>query len=288
MINLIILFLPLIYSETTMELLDNDITLYTHVFRLPGYEPETRRLNHFWGDYRWRKTSEQLVITVSDCSNDNMTKGWKWNTIFRQVIDGWNNVPEFQNGGGRIFKPANASMEIVSCPNGMIRFYNENVDDTYLGIARLYARGNNIIRVDSYVNEFHLYKFNQNQWKSVVCHEIGHGWPLGHPDTSGRDLDTCMDYSSALDNTYGNYKDVQLIDYLYANKSLNPYEDDTYVDYTRVLIVIVFIMGGSLLVWGLNLLCCPKQTVVRNNFIQEEPPQPQPRIRREGEAGAMV
>jgi hypothetical protein len=33
-----------------------------------------------------------------------------------------------------------------------------------------------------------------------MCQEVGHGFGLDHQGTSGADLNTCMDYSTALDN----------------------------------------------------------------------------------------
>lgn len=43
----------------------------------------------------------------------------------------------------------------------------------------------------------------------MMCQEIGHDFGLDHQDESGADLNTCMDYSDALDNPSPNNHDYQ-------------------------------------------------------------------------------
>ena len=234
----------------------NDINTYSIVYRIPGYkekEPIKRRLFHTWGDFYWEKNNgDKLNLTIGDCST---TSSLNWSSMLYDVIHHWNNVPEFQNGQGRIFKPKNASMFKTTCGNAMVNFYNaqpgseEYTNDGTLGVAKMSARGNKIIRINCYVNEFYLNNYNQQQWIHVLCHEIGHSWPLGHPDTNGNDLNTCMDYSRYLDNKYGNYHDIQIIDYLYANGSNStnkptgyPKDDEEWYENDLVKIFIIFFL----------------------------------------------
>lgn len=51
----------------------------------------------------------------------------------------------------------------------------------------------------------------------VMCQEIGHDFGLDHQDESGADLDTCMDYSSALDNAHPNAHDYEQLETIYAH-----------------------------------------------------------------------
>ena len=50
-----------------------------------------------------------------------------------------------------------------------------------------------------------------------MCQEIGHDWGLGHQDESGADLNTCMDYSSKLDNPDPNAHDYQQLATIYGS-----------------------------------------------------------------------
>jgi hypothetical protein len=51
----------------------------------------------------------------------------------------------------------------------------------------------------------------------VMCQEIGHDFGLGHQDESGADLNTCMDYSSALDNPHPNQHDYEQLEAIYGS-----------------------------------------------------------------------
>ena len=50
-----------------------------------------------------------------------------------------------------------------------------------------------------------------------MCQEIGHGFGLDHQSTSGADLNTCMDYSNALDNPSPNSHDYQQLQTIYQH-----------------------------------------------------------------------
>ena len=275
MLNLIILF-NIVLSEKLGEYLGdslylsvkNDINTYSYVYALPDHlhnnnnNKPVRRMKHLWDNFKWEKQGKNLDLTIGDCSTRTIID---WTPMLSDVIYHWNNVPEFQNGAGRKFTPTNASMKITSCNKGMVKFYNARPgdkdygDNGYLGIAKLESRNDIIIRVKVYINEYYLSTYNNyNQLQGVVCHEIGHTWPLGHPDTSGADLDTCMDYSVNRDNKYGNKYDVQLVDYLYGNGSLpdtpivNPINK---TNYRKILYMIGFIMIIAVIILCIELCC---------------------------------
>ena len=203
--------------------------------------------SHNWGQYFWEKTPEntdemtqKLIIPIGNChthldsklSNSNTN----WTMIFSDVIDKWNNVPQFQDGSGVIYHSSSVIFEPVDCDvtnNGIgrIQSFNGDYNDTgWLGIAQLWVfrsgDANIIVKAEARVNEYYIQPIedgsnydrfsNPIAWQHVVCQEIGHGFPLGHQSETGADLNTCMDYSTELDNPYPNLHDIEQIDILYG------------------------------------------------------------------------
>ncbi len=60
-------------------------------------------------------------------------------------------------------------------------------------------------------------RYNRVNRKHVLCQEVGHTFGLGHQDESGADLDTCMDYASALDNPDPNGHDEEQLQAIYGS-----------------------------------------------------------------------
>jgi len=65
---------------------------------------------------------------------------------------------------------------------------------------------------DSY---FDSTSYDYTAERHVMCQEVGHGYGLDHQDESGADLNTCMDYSSRLDNPHPNAHDYQQLETIY-------------------------------------------------------------------------
>lgn len=268
----------------------NNLKRFTHVYKIPEKQKlsDRRRLAHTWDDYIWKKTSNHLIITIGDCSD---TSSINWSNMLVDVVDNWNNVPENQDGTGEIYSPANASMLLTSCDSApMIKFYNANSNsdcsfddetDCYgnnniLGINYIWTDNDNIIlKSEAFINEYYLDNYSENQWNHVLCHEIGHGWPLGHQSESGDDTNSCMDYSYKLDNKYPNKHDVEVIDYLYSNATLtnNPNNNNKNKSrYILTFIVYLFFSIASLILLfclfkiTIKICCSPNNSHNNANF----------------------
>jgi hypothetical protein len=70
---------------------------------------------------------------------------------------------------------------------------------------------------DSYLSS----GYSTTNKQHVICQEIGHTFGLDHQDESGADLNTCMDYSNALDNPSPNQHDYDQLATIYAH--LDPF-----------------------------------------------------------------
>ena len=67
---------------------------------------------------------------------------------------------------------------------------------------------------DSY---FSSPSYNETARQHVMCQEIGHDFGLTHQDESGADLNTCMDYATALDNPSPNQHDYDQLQTIYQH-----------------------------------------------------------------------
>jgi hypothetical protein len=76
----------------------------------------------------------------------------------------------------------------------------------WLGLATIRVNGSHITSGTAKMNDTYLLSgaYSDTAKQHVMCQEIGHDFGLGHQDESGADLNTCMDYSSALDNPHPN------------------------------------------------------------------------------------
>jgi len=231
-------------------------------------------LNHFWDNYRWHKTTQNLHITIGDCHN---LSNIDWSSMLTDVIYHWNNVPENQDGTGEIYEPTNVSFFQTTCETAMIKSYNDNYGDTdWLGHASIFINGDGyIVGATSKVNEY--YSLTTGQWQHVLCQEIGHGFPLDHQSEDGSDLNTCMDYDMYHTNKYPNKHDVYLLNSLYGNTTENINTTTTTTtnnnnfDYIDLIFMIVLIVGLSISIILLSyfLYCFIKICCIKNEPIYE-------------------
>jgi hypothetical protein len=87
----------------------------------------------------------------------------------------------------------------------------------WLGLAQIWISGVHIVKGTAKMNDsyFNSPSYSYTNERHVMCQEIGHGFGLGHQDESGADLNTCMDYSDALDNPSPNAHDYQQLETIY-------------------------------------------------------------------------
>ena len=90
----------------------------------------------------------------------------------------------------------------------------------WLGLASINITGGvHITQGTSKMNDsyFSSPAYNETARQHVMCQEIGHTFGLDHQDESGADLNTCMDYSNALDNPSPNAHDFQQLQTIYSH-----------------------------------------------------------------------
>ncbi len=169
--------------------------------------------SHSWNNYHWARTSNPFTIKVIDSMtpdwDDNLaTANSDWNTS--TVIDV---VEEQGDESARTRK---------RCPavSGKVRSCNAAYGYTgWLGVAQIWISGGHIVQGTAKMNDSYLASssYNEINRQHVICQEIGHDWGLGHQDESGKDLNTCMDYASALDNPHPNGHDYDQLKLIYGH-----------------------------------------------------------------------
>ncbi len=170
----------------------------------------TAAASHSWNNYHWARTANPFTVRVIDANSAT------WDAHLDAAIGDWNassvlNVVEEQGSEDKRCRAV--SGRVKSC-NGR---YGQN---GWLGIAQIWLTGGHISQGTAKMNDtyFSLPQYNDpTKRQHVMCQEIGHDWGLGHQDESGADLNTCMDYSSALDNPDPNSHDYQQLESIYGS-----------------------------------------------------------------------
>ncbi|MGL6277999.1 MAG: hypothetical protein ACRC50_00390 [Gaiella sp.] len=180
--------------------------------------------NHAWGSYHWARTSNPFTIKVVDANTS------AWDTQLNEAIAGWNNQPVLYSAflprwtGPLVLSVAReAGSEDKRCRpvSGKVKSCNGSYGQNgWLGLAQIWLSGGHISQGTAKMNDtyFSMSRYNDPvKRQHVMCQEIGHTWGLGHQDESGADLNTCMDYSSALDNPEPNYHDFWQLSAIYSS-----------------------------------------------------------------------
>jgi len=168
----------------------------------------TATASHSWGTYHWARTSNPFTIKVIDSNTPT------WDGHLDKAIVDWStssvlNVAEEPGVEDKRCRPV--AGKVKSC-NAR---YGQN---GWLGLAQIWVSGGHISQGVAKMNDtyFSLPQYNDpTKRQHVMCQEIGHDWGLGHQDESGADLDTCMDYASALDNPAPNAHDYEQLVTIY-------------------------------------------------------------------------
>ena len=170
----------------------------------------TASASHSWSTYHWARTSNPFTIRVIDANTST------WDSHLDAAISDWDastvlNVVE--EPGAEDKRCRAVSGKVKSC-NGK---YGQN---GWLGVAQIWLTGGHISQGTAKMNDtyFAMPQYNDpTKRQHVMCQEIGHDWGLGHQDESGADLNTCMDYSSKLDNPDPNAHDYQQLVTIYGS-----------------------------------------------------------------------
>ena len=166
--------------------------------------------SHSWGSYHWARTANPFTLRVIDANSSS------WNAALDRAISDWDrsSVLNLVEEAGSADKRCRAVTGKAKSCNG---FYGQN---GWLGLATIRVSGSHITSGTAKMNDtyFSMARYNDPVKKQhVICQEIGHDFGLGHQDESGADLNTCMDYASALDNPSPNQHDYDQLEAIYAH-----------------------------------------------------------------------
>lgn len=205
--------------------------------------PMTSLASHSWGNYHWARTSNPFTLKVVDSNtadwDDNLNGAladWSQSTVLNLAYEGGSSLQKDRKRCVMI------SGKIHSC-NASYGF------NGWLGLASINITGGvHITQGSSKMNDsyFSSGSYNETARQHVMCQEIGHTFGLDHQDESGADLNTCMDYSNALDNPSPNSHDYQQLLTIYshtdststigfATTESNGYEDDSPYNWGRMV-----------------------------------------------------
>jgi hypothetical protein len=168
--------------------------------------------NHSWGNYHWARSANPFTVPLGDSVTNTAYSNWD-GALAAASVD-WTrssvlDSPVVAEGG---------NARRCSATNGRIRVCNSTYGfNGWLGLAQIWISGSHIVRGSAKMNDsyFNSPSYSYTAERHVVCQEIGHGYGLGHQDESGADLNTCMDYSNALDNPSPNSHDYQQLETIY-------------------------------------------------------------------------
>lgn len=159
--------------------------------------------NHSWSNYHWARTANPFTLKVVDSNTPD------WDDNQAGAIADWSKstVMDLVRETGDDSTRARKRCVMIS---GKIHSCNASYGNNgWLGLASINVSGSHITQGTAKMNDsyFSSPSYNETARQHVMCQEIGHTFGLTHQDESGADLNTCMDYSSALDNPSPNQHD---------------------------------------------------------------------------------
>ena len=170
--------------------------------------------NHSWGNYHWARTSNPFTVPLGD--NVTNTAYSNWDGALAAASSDWSQSSVLDAP----VVPGQAKGKNCRGVDGTIQVCNASYGfNGWLGLAQIWISGVHIVRGTTKVNDsyFNSPSYSYTNERHVMCQEIGHGFGLDHQDESGADLNTCMDYSNALDNPSPNAHDYQQLETIYAH-----------------------------------------------------------------------
>ena len=173
----------------------------------------TVKADHSWGNYHWARTANPFTLRVVDSNTSN------WDSALNLAISDWSgsSVMDLVREAGDDSSRTRKQCRMVA---GKIRSCNASYGfNGWLGLASINISGTHITQATSKMNDsyFNSSSYSTTNRRHVMCQEIGHGFGLDHQDESGADLNTCMDYSNALDNPSPNAHDFQQLQTIYSH-----------------------------------------------------------------------
>ncbi|HEV8697498.1 MAG TPA: hypothetical protein VGQ89_07390 [Candidatus Limnocylindrales bacterium] len=175
--------------------------------------PVTAEASHSWNGYHWARTSNPFTVKVIDSMTSN------WDDNLGVAISDWG-ASSVLNVTKEAGEDSTRTRKRCRAVTGKVRVCNATYGNNgWLGIAQIWVSGKHIVQGVAKMNDTYLATsaYNETARQHVICQEIGHEWGLDHQDESGADLNTCMDYSDALDNPHPNRHDYDQLESIYAH-----------------------------------------------------------------------
>jgi hypothetical protein len=175
--------------------------------------PGATTANNAWGNYHWARTSNPFTITVVD----SMTTAWDDNLGI--AVADWTQST-VMNVAVEAGDSSTKTRKRCAAITGKVRACNATYGyNGWLGLAQIWVSGSHITKGTAKMNDSYLASgsYTETNRQHVICQEIGHDWGLAHQDESGADLNTCMDYSNALDNPHPNAHDYAQLETIYSH-----------------------------------------------------------------------
>ncbi len=185
----------------------------TTLFALLSF-PIGATASHSWNNYHWARISNPFNLRVVDSNttdwDDNLNRAnseWSTSTVLNLLYE----------SGDSSSRARKRCLTITGKVHSCNAAYGNN---GWLGLASINITGGvHITQGSSKMNDtyFSSGAYNETARQQVMCQEIGHTFGLDHQDESGADLNTCMDYSNALDNPSPNSHDYQQLQTIYSH-----------------------------------------------------------------------
>jgi hypothetical protein len=174
-----------------------------------GVTASVAAASHSWGNYHWARTSNPFTVQLGD----NMSSSW--DPLLARASSDWSksSVLDAPVGSGHAKGRCRPTAGRVEVCNGSYGF------NGWLGLAQIWiSGGSHITQGIAKMNDSYLSSgYTTTNKQHVICQEVGHTFGLDHQDESGADLNTCMDYSSRLDNPSPNSHDYQQLVTIYTH-----------------------------------------------------------------------
>ena len=164
--------------------------------------------NHSWSNYHWARTANPFTLQLGD----NMTSAW--DPLLARASSDWSksSVLDTVVVAGQAKGKCRPTAGRVEVCNGNYGF------NGWLGLAQIWLSGSHITQGTTKMNDSYLSSgYTSTNKQHVICQEVGHTFGLDHQDESGADLNTCMDYSSQLDNPSPNQHDYEQLVTIYSH-----------------------------------------------------------------------
>jgi len=168
--------------------------------------------NHSWGNYHWARAANPFTVPLGDSVTNTAYSNWdgalagaSFDWSLSSVLD---SPVVDQSGNPRNCRGTNGRIRVCNATYGF---------NGWLGLAQIWISGSHIVRGTAKMNDsyFNSSSYSYTNERHVMCQEVGHGYGLAHQDESGADLNTCMDYSRALDNPSPNAHDYEQLETIY-------------------------------------------------------------------------